>query len=78
MATLHSLITTHYLLSVSLCDGSNKDLEKMWKKLSKTDVALIQIHEMEADMKLLFAYAVGPSHQSNTLNSSLLPCYRMQ
>ena len=63
----------HCLLSVSLHDEINENCEKVWKKLSKTDVASIQ--KMEAVTKLLSAYAVDESHQPNAFNSSLLPRY---
>ena len=59
VTTLQSLIANHCLLSVSLHDGNNEDIEKVWKKLPKGDVASIQ--EIEAVAKLIFAYAVDES-----------------
>lgn len=74
VTTLQSMMANHCLLSLAVHNGNNEEFEKVWSKLSKEDMASIQ--EMEAVTKLLFAYAVMDSQQSNAFNSSLLPWYR--
>ena len=71
VTTLQSLMENHCILSVGPYDGSNGDFEKVWKKLSETDVASIQ--EMEAVTKLQNAYTVNESQWSSIFDSFLLP-----
>ena len=68
VTTLQSLMTNHFPLSVSLHAGSNGDFGKVWKKLSKTDVASIQEMEAVTVTKLQSAYAVDEFQQSNSFN----------